>query len=544
MKKNNLFKKNMFLLAFIVLLSFSACDKDFLEEWPQTELNEGVFWRNEQDAIRGLNGVYWKREVSPAANWGPYNASIIYWSEWTDEGTCIRTGAPSHWPIEGIYSSTQQVHRFWQDCWIKIASTNYFLDNIDRVEMDENKKAEITAEVKFLRANWYFWLSQLYGGVPLLKTTSSFDEANSISRNTKAEIVTFVFEELTEAVEYLPIKRPSSEKGRVEKGTALAVKGRLLMAEKRWTEAATTYKQIMDLNRYKIVPTFEECFEDEGDFNDETIFAVPYVQDINGTYTYFSSGPVQTGGSNHIQFFQSFVDKFPMIDGKTIEESPLFNPDNPFENRDPRLYRTVAISGITEYYGKLFQGHPDSISRIGQFGPHCTGYGSNKFIDHTLEGNNRAYGADTRLIRYAEVLLSRLESELEAGTSITQNLLDETINKVRKREAVNIGSVTTTNTNELREILRNERCIELAAEGGIRYWDLLRWEIAHEVLTSRFYGLKLTDNPQEYTGKYPINDKGHLFVEEREFKDHFYLWPIPLVDTDINKNLEQNPGYN
>src|SRR5690606_15323505 len=193
------------------------------------------------------------------------------------------------------------------------------------------------------------------------------------------------------------------------------------------------------------------------------------------------------GGLNHMQFFQGFIDKFLMTDGKTIEESELYDPANPFENRDPRLYRTVALPGYSTFHGIKFYGHPDTLKQFGQFGAHVTGYGFNKLWSHTFTGNRDAYGADIRLIRYAEVLLSRLESELEAGTSITQDLLDNTINKVRQRAAVNMPPVTTADVAELREIVRNERAVELACEGGIRYWDLKRWNIAHEVLTGNFY---------------------------------------------------------
>ena len=56
--------------------------------------------------------------------------------------------------------------------------------------------------------------------------------------------------------------------------------------------------------------------------------------------------------------------------------------------------------------------------------------------------------------------------------------------------------------------------------------------------------MKITDNPAGYNGKYIINDKGHIFIQERKFHDRYYLWPIPQSELDINKNLKQNPGYN
>jgi len=542
--KRYILNKIVFPLVLSILILLPSCSNDFLTENPKTAISEATFWKNEKDAMRGLTGCYTVTGMSPGACWGPYAYQIQNWSNWTDESTCMRTGAPSHWPLEGLYSTERQVEEYWEDCYDKISRANYFLDNIGNVEMDEAKKAEITAEARFLRANWYFWLTLVFGDVPLARTTLTFKEANSISRTAKSEVTKFILDELSAAAADLPAKRPSSQHGRAEKGAALATKARLLMAEKKWSEAAVTYKQIMDLNRYIIVPTFEECFEDEGDFNDETIWGVVYIQDeLPNSIGQFNSIPGTYGGNNHIQVFQSFVDKYWMIDGKTIHESPLYDPDNPFDNRDPRLYRAVTLPGYSVFRGKMFQGHPDSLYQYGQMGPGASGYGFVKNWDLGYTGPKQNYGGDVRMIRYAEVLLGRLESELEAGTVITQSLLDATINKVRQREAVNMPSVTTTNQDELREIVRNERAIELAFEGGIRYFDLLRWDMIQEACSGKFYGMKMTDDPANYTGSWPINSEGHLYIEERDFKDYYKLWPIPLGEMDINENMVQNPGY-
>jgi starch-binding outer membrane protein, SusD/RagB family len=542
MNSNKIFMKNILPLTLIVLLLL-GCNDSFLTEYPQNELNEGVFWNDEKDALMGLMGCYVIRNTGHN-QWGPYINRLQYFDVWTDVGTCMRPSAPTHWPLEGIYPTEKEINSFWDDCYDKISRFNYFLDNIVKVEMDENKKAEMIAEVRFLRGYYYFWLSQLWGDVPFPKTTLTFNEANTISRSSKSEIVDFVLQELTEASIDLPVKRPPDEKGRIEKGAALAIKGRLLMAEKRWSEAAETYKEIIDLNRYVIDPRWKKLFEDEGDGNDESIWTLVYVEGEFGTDTNTRvTAPGAYGGSALVQIFQGFVDKFLMTDGKTIEESPLYNPENPFENRDPRLYATVLLPGYSVCPdGKIFNGQAELKGGAG-----ATGYFLNKFWDH--EYNNAGadvfrYGADYMLIRYPEVLLSYLECKIEAGDNITQDLLDNTINKLRSREEVNMPGVTVTNSDELREITRRERSIELSFEGGLRYWDLLRWGIAHEVISGTFYGLKITDNPEEYSGKYTINEKGHIVVETRDFKDYYYLWPIPLDELNINDNLQQNPGYN
>ncbi|SEG40921.1 SusD family protein [Algoriphagus boritolerans DSM 17298 = JCM 18970] len=97
------------------------------------------------------------------------------------------------------------------------------------------------------------------------------------------------------------------------------------------------------------------------------------------------------------------------------------------------------------------------------------------------------YGGNTPVIRYAEVLLSYLEAKLEAGKPISQSDLDATINRVRGRASVAMPPITTTSPAKLRQILRKERSVEMACE-GLRYRDLLRWNLAKDVLNADFYG--------------------------------------------------------
>jgi hypothetical protein len=221
----------------------------------------------------------------------------------------------------------------------------------------------------------------------------------------------------------------------------------------------------------------------------------------------------------------------------------LYDPENPFDNRDPRLYASIFLPGYTVFRDQLYLGQP--VASL----PGITGYGWKKYVTEDYAGDQGSSGDDIILIRYAEVLLSYLESKLENGDVITQELLDQTINQIRGRDEVNMPPVTETNPDALREILRRERRIEFAMERLIRYMDIRRWGIFMEVLDRQFYGMKLTDDPENYdeypvetTGKYrghykAIDKRGTLTPEKA-------LIPIPLYEININKNLEQNPGYN
>lgn len=546
-------KKSKIVLFFLIIgvlgsWLLSGCKGDFLNTAPEDQVSESVFWSSRADAQQALMGCYRiRRDINGWDGFTGWNVGMGYFSDWTDIATNARRGENPSFPTGGIEPTNSAVNIMWDANYRAVGIHNYFLENINKVEMDDDEKAEMIAEVKFLRAYAYFWLSQLYGNVPLITEILTFDEANSVDQASQEEVVNFAVNELTEAAEILPIERPSSEKGRIEKGAALALKGRFLMAEQRWSDAANAYNELIDLDRYSIDPRFKELFEDEGDDSNEIIFARQYIEgpELGEATTNFHMVVGTFGGTSGLNFTQSFVDKFLMTDGSkpNSEESGLYDPDNPFEDRDPRLYDTVLLPSYSEVNGKIYHGHPDTIALSGQTGPGVTGYSWNKFWDHDYEGNPQHYGGDYPLIRYAEVLLSYLESRLEAGDNITQSLLDRTINRIRGRDAVQMPPVIETNPNELRQIIRDERAIEFAAEGGIRYWDLVRWDRATEVIGQRFYGMKITDNPEEYDGTYIVNDRGHIFIVEKTFEDHNSLWPIPQSELDVNPNLEQNPGY-
>ena len=540
----NIIRKPITRLCLFLSFSFLiwGCKKEFnLQEDPMDQLSEATFWNTKNDALKAVTACY--RGENWTGWWNSFNGWDIVgikFEGWTDILSNKEFG--SGFPQAGIVATDPQVHDMWTSSYSRIAKVNYFLENIGKVQMDTVEKAQMIGEVRFIRAYSYFWLSQLYGDVPLVDKTLTFDEANHMKQAKKEDVVNFALNDLTEAVRDLPLNRPAAEKGRIEKGAALALLGRFLMSEKRWTEAAATYKEIIDLNRYTIDPRFKELFQADGDNSNEIIFSRKYMQDMNGEpFTQLAGVPGWYGGYSQFSFFQNFVDKFLMIDGKPTDQSPLYDAANPFANRDPRLYATVLLPGYSVVNNKRYVGYPDSSS---QNGPGVTGYGLNKFYDYNYTGNKNSYGGDYKLIRYAEVLLSYLESELEAGKPITQDLLDETINKIRDRDAVRMAHVTETDPTLLREIIRNERAVELACEGGIRYWDLIRWRTAEESLNRKFYGMKVTDDPQGYSGKYIINNTGNIFIQQRIFNDWNYLWPIPQSELDVNSNLVQNPGYN
>ena len=88
------------------------------------------------------------------------------------------------------------------------------------------------------------------------------------------------------------------------------------------------------------------------------------------------------------------------------------------------------------------------------------------------------------------------------------------------------------------------------ADGGLRYYDVLRWGIAEKELNHTFTGVKLSDDPQarNYRGSgataSPVDENMYYQFEKRTWAPHNRYFPIPQNDLNVNKNLKQNEGYN
>jgi hypothetical protein len=350
------------LFLGILLIGLAACQKDWLDEQPLTKLSQASFWKTESDAMLGLTGVYFYGVGDCVENYNQGRRILMA----TDDARHKSAGAGS--PNAGQFlqpSDEMIIKTIWTKGYRVINMANVFLANIEKVDMDIAKKAQLIAEVKFMRATQYFWMLQWYGGVPLITKVVTIPEANSQTRNSRQEIVDFCLTELTAAAADLPPSRPDAERGRILKSAALAQKGRLLMIEKRWSEAAAAFKEIIDLNVHIIDPRYKALFEEAGETSKEIIYSLNQVAGLYGnSYNEKNFHPAFYGGFQEYNAFQDLIDAFLMTDGLPIGESPLYNPALPFANRDPRLYANMFLPEFTMFNGTLYLAHP-ALTKFG-----------------------------------------------------------------------------------------------------------------------------------------------------------------------------------
>lgn len=548
MKKIYIIKGILALL--FVNLTLVGCNDDFLNRYPESSLNEKTFWKTEDDAKMGLVGCYrW---------WEDYSYTI-----WFDALT-DNAKNPFDARIPFMALGEQSAYTTWDffqygggDRQSPIRRCNDFLNNIDNVKViSDSLKQQYIAEVKFIRAYDYWRKTSLYGDVPLVTKPLSPDEAEGYKKSPKSEVVNFILKDLEDAIPHLPVNAP--ETGRFTKGAALAFKARIELYNEKWEQAAASAKAVMDLGKYSLMPKYEEIFWEANENNSEVIFDIQYQSGTYWNQVWQNIMPHGEGGWSAVVPIQKLVDSYICLDGKTIDQSSIYNPDKPFEKRDPRLHYTIICPG--DKWNKRFMdpfsatdqyvggNNLDYYSKWAQYGSSISGYHLRKWCNPnvtTAELNDG--GLNIILYRYAEVLLTYAEAMYESG-KITQDILDQTVNKLRDRAFVRSAGYVTypkiliTDKN-LRDEIRNERRVELAME-GLRWYDITRWHIAEDVMPGDIYGARIGKvNP--LTGVVTYEGNNSIFIENRKFDPtKNYLFAIPQYVIDNSKgSITQNAGY-
>lgn len=532
------------IVALNLLLSIQSCD---LERVPLDQFSEETFWTSEENAMLGLTGIYKANHLFNgtgfAHDWWAYSGLVML--ELASDNAYDRRGLNSDFnrmSNGSLLSNNSMVKEYWKASYSKIARCNRFLAGIDKLEANPAIISRFKSEVRFIRATQYFYLSQFYHDVPLVTKSLTRDEANIVEKNSRQEIVDFIIAEFKEAAEGLPRFKDiaNTETGRASRQACMAFLARTYLGEQMFKEAAEVYKQIMDFGDNSIDPDYASIFITANENSSENIFSMQYIQDMAGSGMPQHFYPRKDGGWAILNPTGRLFEAYQFVDGSTFSyDNPLYDPADLSKNRDPRLHATLYYDGDL-FRGTPFVCHPDKKSPdlITTLNSTVTGFLMRKYFDESYSGDLVSYGGNIPIIRYAEILLSYLEAKLEVGDPITQALLDETINKTRGRASVNMPLIKETNPDKLRPILRNERQVELALE-GIRYWDLLRWDIAHEVLTGEIYGAPFPGSKITSPNKDGVVDKyGRWYVNSYGFrKDLDYKWPIPQSEQDINPNL-------
>lgn len=542
--------KYIFPILLAGMASVQSCD---LERYPLTSLSEETFWNDEGNAELALPPLY-RGGITNGLEYGvsdfwSYHGMLLM-EHLTDNAFDRRGESNLFFGISSgrLTNTNSFIASYWSSAYSRIGKCNRFLEGIANAP-DSESKTRMIAEARFLRATQYHYLASYFKDVPLVTTQLTGEEANNVTKETQTNILAWCATEFWEAAADLPRFKDlaSTETGRATKQAALAFLGRTCMLQQDWAGGAAAYKEIIDYGDNDIHSSYSELFwPGTGVGNAENIFYISYLENFFGAGFPQQILSAKDGGWSLSNPSAGLFEAYEFTDGTPFSyDDPRFNPDNLGENRDPRLDYTIYYNGAT-FMGTEYRMSPDYDAAVRERLDYSseaskTGYMWRKYFDENPIADLMSYSAVTPIIRYAEVLLSYLECLIESGQPIDQATLDATINKVRARADVNMPPVTETNPDLLREKLRNERRIELAFE-GIRYWDLLRWGIADEVLVGEIWGAPYPSSALYATSTKQVDPTGHCrwYVGRRDFRNpQDYTWPIPLGEQNINPNLRE-----
>lgn len=557
-------RKILYLL--ISLFAITSCND--LDLNPLSEGSSENWYSNEVEIQMALNDIY-------RGDFWPLDGE-----DWTDNWT-KRNGTT---PITDatINSEWSTSSGRWALSYKAIARANSILASLERAAdvVPAAKLAEFEGAAKFVRAAHYGYLITHFGDVPFYTEVLGLEESFTLGRTDKNSILEAVYNDFDFAIQNLPESYSSSENKLATKGTAMAYKARIALYMGDFVTTKAAAKACIDLGVYELYPDFGELFISSTKNTNEELFGIPRSTELGtyiGTANYISR---TAGGWGQSDPSWDLLCSFLCTDGLPVDESPLFDPKNPFKNRDPRCSYTIVEFG-TPHLGFIYEPHPDSLevlnlktgnyqfnhdTRTNKFYASFNGLLWKKGVDEDWSDDKKAQNTQM-LMRYADVLLMYAEAKIELG-EIDDSVLDA-INQVRAR-AYNVSvdavteypAVTTTEQDELRKQLRIERRMEFAWE-GTRYMDIIRWRIAENVLTKDIYGIvdeakeKLVDQDLWFLPGTPEIDEDGApdftplynaglikLLAVRDFdSSKQYLWPIPAKEILINDNLVQNSGY-
>lgn len=489
-------------LIYILMLGVLTSCSGFLELYPETTLNEGNFYKSETEFILLANGCYVPlRELEKVDHW--------VMAEMASDNTSFQynttTGEASKAVMDEFILTSDNVayKTFWSTSYSGINRCNKLLSEIDRPEviwLKPANKDRCMGEALFLRSYYYFNLVQQFGGVPIVLTSITSQEAKETKRATADEVYNLIVSDLKSAITHFKVASALEENGRANEGASLALLGKVYLTIRKYAEAEVQLKSVIDMGKYSLLPVYANLFNPVSKDFKETIFSVQYSEnsiDLSNRFLFYFA-PWSSGGA---------VTNRPAINisGSGGWSQPTEDLINAFEAGD--LRKNVSIAYWT---GKDWDGQIRPI-------PYCAKYKAPQAAPDDRCGDNFP------ILRYSDVLLMYAEvlnEQNKTGEAI------QYVQQVRNRAGLSAPLTGYTKTT-LQALIAKERQVEFCFENQ-RYYDLKRTGKALEVLTA--HGLREKAK------------KSFLYPNAYLMKEYMLLAPIPSEQILINK-LEQNPGY-
>lgn len=547
-------------IALLFLFTGQACTDEALEVTNINQLALSSFYQAADDALYATNACY-----TPLAHSGVFGCRWFFLLGSFEDRTLFETTAMDNISINSSNEFVTWMHR---DLFMGVWRTSHVLRNLTDIEipgLEEEDRTQYMAQIRALRAMYYFLLVTIYDR-PIFYDENSLpvDANQSYANGEREQFWNKIREDLEYAIPILPDTYPDAEAGRITSGAAKALLGKAMLFKHYYYHqrvdspaseneadlqlAGQLFREVMNSPVYSLIQpltdtsrldfinaelcntSYMDLPASDGSFyrsenNSESIWEVQYTDTrINQGWL---PGWQWSGNMNFQWFYQhesSFKNHEAHPDMYYAFEEVTGHPAG-FE-KDPRTYASLYIDGDRlhfvpdeEYYNKFYTTGINN-KRVAENrglnypGQPSIGFGPKKYAYPTYNDlaapNNAPF--NHRIIRLADVMLMYAEVQFLLGDDGTGL---QALNDVRDR--VKMPPVTELTA----EAIIHERDVELAFE-GFRYIDLIRWSF----------------DPQWGIDWVEIYGDERFIVGKNEF------FPIPISEINVNGGLlEQNPGW-
>lgn len=431
------------------------------------------------------------------------------WGGWPD------TGWAGQQNFLNLDPGHYQVGLKWDQMYALIAQANTVVTQYGAAT-DAVTKQNV-AEARFWRAYAYDKLYRVYGPVPLVK--GGEDLSNGIGRASAAELENFIETELKAVETVLPSAYPASDYGRPTKWAVKAFLARYYLNQKRWQPASDYAKDVITNSGHTLMPDYQSVFSQNG--NNEVILAVNHATqpDKGNKYVALSleAGMTNALGISGVSSSNGY--------GMSI---PFFRSFAPGDLRiapyNPATGKGISVSGILRKSdGTPVYGTPAAPRTVEQFLSRVVTF---KFPVQMNIPKGEDSNIQMPLLRLAETMLTYAEAQNELGNS---SEAVRNINLLRTRAG--LAGTPATGQAALRDAILNERGWELYHE-GYRREDLVRQGQLLNRIAQKYAFYSAFLSPTGTTTPWPNAGQTYRILQ-----------PLPSTALQLNRQLQQNPGY-
>lgn len=577
-------KLNRIAALFALATAIGGCES--LDYIPGDQMSGQTFWQTEDHARQAAVGMY-------AAMKEPWCFGL----EFTFDMCSDLADGTSPWADisrgTSFASNSGGVQNHWQYLYELVHRSNTVIRNVENMPISRVTIDRVTGEAKFLRAMAYFRMLNCWGGVPYYDESCDINREFSnlkSPRSSAEEIRGHIIDDLTEAIEKLPVSWEAADLGRATKGAAYALRGKVYLFNRQWDEAIADFEEIV-YNKshnygYSLHPDYNSLFRlYNGSHSPEMIFSIQSIDGNTAGYaldivSYFGNkSTMRLIAGNRIVPSVTLVDMYENLDGSPFDWDDMFPGFNDggaetrkkyicvaidqgsttvtstldcdttkvmdaYRLRDPRLCLNV-ITPYSHYFGTDAGSSPmdkqfvladptkgGAPMEAMAFIRNSEGWNSYFWRKWIPTGNLDGYWGEYNRTPY-EFPLIRL-GDVILMLAEAYNEAGETdkavieLNKIRARAGM----------PEL-----NSGASWLAVSGKEEMAERIRRERAFELAGEgqRYWDLRRW-GLLEASVKNATDIFGDLMYT-RSYQPRHEMWPIPLVEMERNTNLKQNEGW-